>query len=483
MEKKKYIPITRKVNAIIIISLIIGIGAIISYYYISLFLNINASTRQNLIQQSDILYTAIENYMIPGEAPLAARFFNDINQINPDYTIKLFRSNGVKAFTDNLTINFVNDTLNETKFLNREQIDDTERPIDDYFTKATTVPPQNPEFRTRDITENEEGETQEKILFRLYRPLINLPRCTVCHGGEHTIRGVIDIRNNITQSVNDQYLILFISIGIFTLMVSILAVILTQFLKNTVIRPVQFIGEICTGVTRGIFDKKVSIKNRDEIGILGNTVNTMVEGLHERFKLSKFVSSSTLKSLKNEEKGQKVPTTILFSDIRGFTSFTESNKPETVVESLNKVLNFQSEIIQKNNGDIDKYVGDEIVAIFTQENAELSACLSALKIQKELEKKSGSAYNNLTVGIGINSGEVILGMIGSDKRADYTIIGDNVNTASRLCSIAKPGQIIISSSTYEKVKNRVKTKGPYKVKVKGKEEYLHVYLLTGSKGG
>ncbi|MBN2535896.1 MAG: adenylate/guanylate cyclase domain-containing protein [Spirochaetales bacterium] len=482
MKRKKYIPITRKINAIIIISLIIGIGTIISYYYLSLFMNINDSTRQNLLQQSDILYTAIENYMIPGEAPLAANFFNDINKINPEYTIKLFRSNGVKAFRDNNTISFVNNSIGVNKFLEREVIEDNEKPIDNYFSKAIEVPPRNSVFRTVDRMENTFG-AKGKIFFRIYRPLINLPRCTVCHGGEHTIRGVIDIRNDITKSVNDQYIILFISIATFVLMVSILAAILSQYLKGTVIQPVKSIGDICTGVTQGVFDKKVSIKNRDEIGALGNTVNTMVEGLHERFKLSKFVSSSTIESLKTEEKGHKVPVTIFFSDIRGFTSFTELNKPETVVESLNKVLNFQSGIIQENKGDIDKYVGDEIVAIFTQENSELSACISALKIQKELKEKSGSEYNNLKVGIGINYGEVILGMIGSEKRADYTIIGDNVNTASRLCNLAKSGQIIISESTYEKVKDQVKTKGPYKVKVKGKEDYLHVYLLTGIYGG
>jgi len=194
------------------------------------------------------------------------------------------------------------------------------------------------------------------------------------------------------------------------------------------------------------------------------------------------VSSSTIDSLKTEKKGERIPLTILFTDIRSFTSYAENKQPESVVESLNKILNIQSEIIHRNGGDIDKYVGDEVVAFFTDENPEFAACRSALQIQRELTQNSAGQYSNLQVGIGINQGEVILGMVGSERRADYTIIGDNVNTASRLCDVAKGGQIIISHSIYQKVKDRITTDGPYKVKVKGKNLYLKVHILKNMKG-
>ena len=84
---------------------------------------------------------------------------------------------------------------------------------------------------------------------------------------------------------------------------------------------------------------------------------------------------------------------------------------------------------------------------------------------------------NLKVGIGINEGEVILGMIGSERRADFTFIGDNVNIASRLCSAAKPLQILISESCFEKIKQQIKVDGPYRMQVKGKVEYLRVHVL------
>jgi adenylate cyclase len=479
MAKKKFKPITRKVNGIIIISLVLGIGIIITGYFIIFLTSYNAKIEENLTQQSDILYKAIEQFMIPGYAPLAVNFFNDVNQINPDYTIGLFRTDGQKAFLDNTTIETVNSNLeqNQLSIPNFEQktveIEDKEKPVEEYFTPAVIMPPQTVFFQTQE---------DNKYFFRIYKPLINLPRCTVCHGSDHTIRGVIDIRNDITDDVNIQMFSLGGGVIIFIIIVAVLAFILALFLRNSVIIPVKSIGNVCTSVTNGDFEKKVNINNKDEIGILGDTVNTMVEGLHERFKLSKFVSSSTLKSLKAEERGQKIPLTIFFSDIRGFTSYAEQKMPEDVVASLNKILNFQTEVIHEYKGDIDKYVGDEIVAIYSETDPELSACAAALKIQNELTRKSEESYSGLKVGIGINYGEVILGMIGSEKRADYTIIGDNVNTASRLCNAARAGQIIISDSTYKRIKEKVDVKGPFKVKVKGKQEYLKVYILKGLMG-
>ena len=169
--------------------------------------------------------------------------------------------------------------------------------------------------------------------------------------------------------------------------------------------------------------------------------------------------------------------TLLFSDIRGFTSYSENRDPETVVHHLNALLNMQTRIIQECGGDIDKYVGDEIVAFFTDDRGAYCACTAALRIMKAIKEEPG-LYDNLKVGIGINTGEVILGMIGSEKRADYTVIGDNVNTASRLCSAAKPGQILIADSCYRTIGDRVRVEGPFKLRVKGKADFIKVHVLT-----
>jgi adenylate cyclase len=476
MAGKKFTPITRKVNSIIVLTLVIGIGAIIalSFWYISS--TTNTLNNKSLNQQAEYLYQTIRTIMLPGQASLAQGYFENIESIG-DNKITLFRQSGKKAFSDNTTIQSVNKRWGFEKFSpvpNRQ--DDGETPIKDFFTRVLEPSPSSKPLSFT-VVKN------DKVYVEIYKMLINTVNCRPCHGELPTVRGVAAIEKDITSELNDQYRTLGFSIIIFIFVVVSLAVILSQFLKNAIIRPVKVIGDVCTDVTGGNFETRVSIKNKDEIGVLGQTVNKMVEGLHERFKLSKYVSSSTLESLKTEKKGEKIPLTILFADIRSFTTYAENKPPEAVVEALNKILNLQSEIIHRNKGDIDKYVGDEVVAFFSQENPELAACRSALQIQRELAKNSGTLYGNLQVGIGINQGEVILGMVGSERRADFTIIGDNVNTASRLCDAAKGGQIIISHSIYRRVQERIVADGPYKIKVKGKNLYLRVYILKDMKGG
>jgi adenylate cyclase len=472
-EKKRFVPITRKINTIIVLGLIIGIGSITFYFARSLFSTIDMSTESNFNQQTDMLYTAIENFMLAGEAPIAVSFFEDLQERSEDFTISLYRRSGIEAFSDNSTIREVNENLDMRMFDLRGK--DDEDPMTrggEMFEAALGPPPMTEFFRT------EEGE---KSFFRAYEPLLNLPKCTGCHGSDHTVRGVIDIASDVTRWVKKQRQTIYISGGLFSGMVVLLAIALTGYLRNSIIRPVKQIGSVCEGVTKGDFDSRVSIRNRDEIGRLGSTVNTMVEGLHERFMLSKYVSNSTLESLRADKHGEKVPVTLFFSDIRGFTSYSDEHLPEEVVNYLNTILNMQTEIISDYGGDVDKYVGDEIVALFAKDNPELTACRAAVKIREELRNKSEAEYGGLEVGFGINAGEVILGMIGSDQRADYTVIGDNVNIASRLCDVAKPLQIVISNAVYEKVAPNVEVDGPYKLKVKGKKQFIKVYTLLSMK--
>lgn len=471
MREKRFIPITRKVNTIILASLVIGVGGVTYYFAQTLATTIEGNTEANLDQQSDVLYSAIETIMLPGYADIAEGFFQDITTIDPDYDIVLYRRDGVEAFVDNQTIDEVNENLGTEFFSPRE---DTREPrrleLDASFRQATNLPARQVSFR----------QDQGGIAYiRLYKPLLNIPNCTACHGSDHTVRGVVDIRNNVTDAVMSQRNAGITAAGAFFGLVVVLGLILTLYLRRTVIAPVQFIGTVCSNVTKGDFSGRVAYESNDEIGELGNTVNTMVEGLYERYELSKFVSSSTLRSLRQDSGGQTATLTLLFSDIRGFTAYTESHDAEVVVSHLNSVLNFQTEIIHEYGGDVDKYVGDEIVAVFSDDDQALKACRAALAIQRELHEKSESHYGGLRVGIGINTGSVILGMIGSQTRADFTVIGDNVNTASRLCSAAKPFEVILSESAYRPVKDRAQSTGPYRLRVKGKSDELRVFKLTG----
>jgi class 3 adenylate cyclase len=466
------VPINRKVTAIILVSLIVGLGATVWYFTTALTGTIKRSMENSLQEQAAVLYTAIENFMLPGQAPMAVRYFEQIEEQNPDYSVMLFRAGGQQAFTDNSTIREVNANLGAERFSLKpedEVVRDPSVRSDSNFEQAVSKPPLMQVFR-----EQEDGSSY----YRIYKPLINKPKCTRCHGSTHTIRGVIEVRSDITSSVRRQQRAVLTSGSIFLGVLLLLSVVLTRFMQAAVLRPVNTVRDVCLAVTHGDFSKKVEMVKNDEIGELGETVNRMVEGLYERFELSKYVSSSTIESLKDSGAGKNVGLTVFFSDIRGFTSYTEKQDAETVVANLNAVLNLQSEIIAEYGGDIDKYVGDEIMAMFTGEEGIIAACSCAAEIQRRIAEE-GAEFDHLQVGIGINTGKVILGMIGSRRRADYTMIGDNVNLASRLCNAAGPGEIITADTTYRFTANSFSWDGPYKVKVKGKERYVKVHKLSG----
>ena len=466
---KRYTSIRQKVAFILLVSLVLGVGFVVFYFAYSQNSTLYFSTQNNLFQQADVLHESIKNAMLPGEAPLVVSLFNDIQQAGPGYWINLYRRNGQVAFSDDSTIDAVNARLEMPRFMPKN-----------VMLKGSAVDPDEPNFAAPVKT----GETTsyhhrqgEKSYLTIYKPLLNLPKCTGCHGSDHTIRGVISIQTDMTPIFTEARNNIVFAVLFFIVVVLVLFLILSLFLKRTVISPIQRVGFVADQVTKGNFQEKVAINSHDEIGELGRKINTMVDGLYERFALSKYVSSSTIESIRNSEKGAKKEIALFFSDIRGFTSFSERLEPEAIVESLNKILNVQTEIIHRHGGDIDKYVGDEIVALFTGPGKERNACLAALEIQTYILLYHDDLAR-LNVGIGINTGEVVLGRIGSERRADFTVIGDHVNFASRLCSQAKAGEVIISASTYQKIQHQAEVSKPQEIKVKGKEKPQKVYLLT-----
>ena len=463
-------PITRKVNLIIVLSLAVGIGLVISFLSYKLNADLTATTRGNLDAVAGILHQAIKNVMLPGDAPIAVSLLEDARRQNEAGDVRLFRVDGVEAFSDNRTIARVNGNLGRQVFQDKPSLP----------ASPARVEPGRSGLRGRGRRRGAGASprpARDRSTLTVYNPLLNLPRCSGCHGTDHTVRGVTRIRYDLTPLMNEQRRNLALSGAIFVGVVLLLTAILGTYVRAAVIDPVKRIGDVCNTVTRGQLDVRVEVRSRDEIGVLADTINEMIQGLHERFELSKFVSSSTLRSIRNGEKGAKVRLTMLFSDVRGFTSYTERNPPEQVVESLNRILNMQTDIIHRSGGDVDKYVGDEVVALFSGVDHAFRACHAALEIQREIARAGGNAFSGLSVGIGIDSGEVILGMIGSDKRADYTVIGDHVNFAARLCSAARPGQVIVSEAAWSEAGRRVPAKGPYRVQVRGKAEAQRVYVL------
>ncbi|MFH0901569.1 MAG: adenylate/guanylate cyclase domain-containing protein [Pseudomonadota bacterium] len=191
------------------------------------------------------------------------------------------------------------------------------------------------------------------------------------------------------------------------------------------------------------------------------------------------------------EKGGKLcDVTMLYSDIRGFTAMSERKSPQDIVSMLNEYFEVMVDILFKQDGTLDKFVGDEIIALFGApieiEDAPLKAVSCALEMQKALQElnctRAAENHEAIRIGIGINTGTVLTGAIGSSKAMQYTAIGDPMNVASRLCSAAKPDQIIVSESTMALIADQVEAISLPSIEVKGKRDKLKIYNVVGLKG-
>ncbi len=189
-------------------------------------------------------------------------------------------------------------------------------------------------------------------------------------------------------------------------------------------------------------------------------------------------------------KTEKHELTILFSDLRGFTALSEKLPPEKIVEILNEHLETMSQIILQHKGTIDKFIGDGIMAIFGAPIYYESHALRAVKVAVEMQKaqerlalKWAKQGIKLTIGIGINTGDVVVGNIGSQQRTDYTAIGDTVNVASRLCGLAEGGKILVSERTHNDTKKVIAFSKSKPLRVKGKSRAIAVYTIKGLKAG
>ena len=179
-----------------------------------------------------------------------------------------------------------------------------------------------------------------------------------------------------------------------------------------------------------------------------------------RANYSRFMPEYVVKQLLEKPDSFKLgginqTVTVLFADIRGFTTLSENENPERVVGLLNRYFTAMSEIIFEFGGTLDKYIGDGLMAIFGAPTATPDDALNALKTAVAMQRRllslnmelNEEGYDQVYIGIGLHTGEATIGYIGSEKRSEYTAIGDTVNLAARLESNARPGQILVSEAT------------------------------------
>ncbi|MCL4218633.1 MAG: GAF domain-containing protein, partial [Candidatus Hydrogenedentes bacterium] len=219
-----------------------------------------------------------------------------------------------------------------------------------------------------------------------------------------------------------------------------------------------------------------------------------VEAEKRRANLGRFLSPAIVDQIMSSDKilelgGDKRTVTTMFCDIRGFTPIAERLTPTLLVEMLNEHFTAMTRIIFSQQGTLDKYIGDEIMAVFGAplfaQDDSVRAVRAAVQMRdKNIEINALRESENrptFRMGIGIASGEVIAGYLGSPERMEFTVVGDRVNTARRLCSVAEAGQIVVSEETYNEVKDHVVAKPIGTQKLKGKELPVHAFLIEGMK--
>jgi adenylate cyclase len=183
--------------------------------------------------------------------------------------------------------------------------------------------------------------------------------------------------------------------------------------------------------------------------------------------------------------GQKTLVSTMFCDIRGSTKLGEQLTPQELISLLNEHFTAMTEILFEYEGTLDKYIGDEIMAIFgapiAQEDHDIRAVSAALALQACNEKlnvqREESGHPQVHVGIGIDSGEVIAGYIGSPMRMDYTVVGDRVNTAKRFCDLAAGGKVVVGEETWNSIRDKVNSRPLGTVTLKGKEQPVHAHEI------
>jgi class 3 adenylate cyclase/HAMP domain-containing protein len=285
---------------------------------------------------------------------------------------------------------------------------------------------------------------------------------------------------------------------LFGIFIIIISLIVSTFIASGITKGIKKLEKNAAALASGKLDVLIDTRSKDEIGMLAKSFDTMRKSVkqlifnlnetnasYQRFIPKEFIDILNKDDIKRVKLGDylELNMTVLFSDIRDFTSMSEKLTPKENFEFINSFLKFIAPIIKKQGGFIDKYIGDGIMALFPNES--YHAILASREIVNELKNWNESRILNnkipLKIGIGLNSGKVIIGIIGEEKRMDATVIGDTVNIASRVESMTKilNCSILMTEKTYhlltEEQKQNMENMGEHKVK--GKAESLMLYKI------
>lgn len=271
--------------------------------------------------------------------------------------------------------------------------------------------------------------------------------------------------------------------------------LLIRLTTRSVGRSIAKISAAAEKVESGDYSVKLPEDRTDEIGQLNRSFNNMIEGLKERdlieHTFGRYVDKKVAEELMSRPEalrmgGEQRTVTIMMSDIRNFTGISEKLGPEEVIKLLNRYFARMIAVIERYRGIIVDFYGDSILVFFNGLEADvpsraMDAVKCSLEMQKEMQKLAmenpSSTVSVLRMGIGIHTGEVIVGNIGTESRAKYGIVGADVNLTDRIQSTASAGKVVISEKTYEMVADQLNVSLEFKACLKGVEDQKQLYEI------
>ena len=291
------------------------------------------------------------------------------------------------------------------------------------------------------------------------------------------------------------------TVGLATLLFVLIGSLASILLGQRLTRPIHQIIEVSSAISAGNYDVRFTEQRNDELGQLMSAMNAMTDGLAEKEHVertfSRYVAPQVAREVLRDTAqagavGRKVVASVLFADIAGFAALSESMPAEDINAVLNEYFGYIAQIVDACDGHIDKYIGDCVMAVFgvpesdalhAQHAVECAALIQYL-VEALNEERRARGHVVLTFHIGINSGAMLAGNIGAADRLEYTVMGREVNVASRLSSSAQPGQVLLSEATYDAIRKTgpIHCKRHGAVTLRGTAQPLMTYSVVLDRG-
>ncbi len=256
----------------------------------------------------------------------------------------------------------------------------------------------------------------------------------------------------------------------------------SHFLASGIARPLRKLVTVTDRIREGDYSSNVEAPAGGEIGALASSFRSLLGELREKQVMEKFLSKSAAEMIQRTDpgaaaSGERRPVTVLFSDLKAHAAFKEgSEDPKEVLRRVNHSLSRQAELVERYGGQVDKFVGDRMMAIFKGDDKVWPAIRCAISIQHLLDTDGDKAA--LVPGIGLSTGDAVFGAVGSSNRLDYSLLGRAVHVAGRLADEALAGDVLLSHEAYAKVQDRASAEALSPLKLQGIDEAIPVYSLT-----